>query len=171
MGRQVFASWRRGAVMGAVLVAAMAVVGVRAGSAATSTTPSTTTSSPLTLVEWKDHYEPAIGEIADDVDLVVATGRKDAEHPTKKEARAIASACRTWHDDAETLPAEVPPIPMASAEKTWESLIAASLSGSSDCTAVLQRDSTSVVKDFHKELALVDADESRLVDELGTSAR
>ena len=159
-----------GAVIGVVLVAGVAGVGTGVESAAASSTmSSTTTSSPLTLVQWKEQYEPAIGQIADDVDVVVVTGLKDAKHPTKQEAKAMISACQTWHSDAEKLPGEVPPIPLPSAERAWEQLVAASLTGSSDCTTALRRGVSSVTKDFHQQLALVNADERQLTSELGGS--
>jgi hypothetical protein len=155
--------------MAATLVA---VVGLSAGGwVVTASAAPTTTTAPLTLSQWKDQYEPAVGQIADDALVVYDTGQKAAKHPSKKKVRAIVTACQNWHTDAEKLPSEVPPIPSAPAEKTWEQLIAASLSGSSDCTAALQHGSKSVTKDFQKQLTLVHADEGRLVSELGTSTQ
>ena len=100
--------------------------------------------------------------------MVVNKGIRDVKHLTEQEVRTTVTACRTWHSDAEKLPGEVPPIPLPSAEKTWKALIAASISGSSDCTAALQRGSRSATKDFQRQVARVDADEERLVTELGT---
>jgi hypothetical protein len=136
---------------------------------ASGATPTTT--APLTLSQWKAQYEPAVGQIADDALVVYDTGRKAAKHPTKKMVHTIVAACQAWHTDAEKLPGSVPPIPSTSAEKVWERLIAASLSGSSDCTAALQHGSKSVTKDFQKQLALVHADEGQLISELGTSTQ
>ena len=153
--------------MAATLVA---VVGLSAGGwVVTASAAPTTTTAPLTLSQWKDQYEPAVGQIADDALVVYDTGRKDARHPSKKKVRAIVTDCENWHTDAEKLPGEVPPIPSALAEKTWRQLVAASLLGSSDCTAALQQGSKAVTKDFQKQLALVHADEGQLVSELGST--
>jgi hypothetical protein len=168
MVRPTFVSWWRGAVV--VGIAAVGALGaaVPADAAASS---ATTTSSTLTLAQWKTQYEPAVGQIADDVDVVVKTGVKDAKHPTKKEAKSMVAACQTWHADAVKLPVEVPPIPVATAEKMWQQLVTASLSGSADCTAALQHGVTSVTKDFRKQLVRVRSAEQGLITELGTSTQ
>jgi|HubBroStandDraft_6_1064221.scaffolds.fasta_scaffold781940_1 hypothetical protein len=160
--------WWRGAVVVGLAVAGVVGAGVQAGAASSA---GTTTSFPLTLTQWKTQYEPAIGQLADDVVVVVNKGIRDVKHLTEQEVRTTVTACRTWHSDAEKLPAEVPPIPLAAAEKTWKDLIAASISGSSDCTAALQQGSRPATKDFQGQVARVDADEGRLVTELGTSTR
>jgi hypothetical protein len=148
------------------------VVGLSTGGwvvTASGATPATT--APLTLSQWKAQYEPAVGQIADDALVVSDTGRKAAKHPTKKLVHTVVVACQTWHTDAEKLPGEVPSIPLGSAEKAWEQLVAASLVGSADCTAALQHGSKSVVKDFQKQLVLVHTYEGQLVSELGTSTQ
>lgn len=160
-------SWLGVAVLATVLSGWMDMGQTATGAASSATTATST--APLSLTAWKQQYEPAIGQIADDALVVFDTGVKDAKHPTKKKVKAIVSACEQWHSDAEKLPGEVPPIPLTSAEKTWQSLISASISGSSDCTAALQDGTRSVVKEFQKNLALVDADESKLINELGAA--
>jgi hypothetical protein len=136
-----------------------------------SSPSSTSTTARLTLAEWKQQFEPAVGQIADDALVVFDTGKKNARHPTKQKVKSELTSCRRWLNDAQELPDKVPPIPLASAEKVWESLIRASVAGSSDCVAALGNGSSSVVKDFHKQLAVVDADESRLVAELGDTSQ
>ena len=159
--------WWTGAAVGLI-----AMVAVSNGwQAATVGAAPTTTTAPLSLAQWKDQYEPAIGEIADDALVVVDTGRRDAKKPTEKKVHAILTACRHWHDDAENLPGEVPPIPLASAEKTWQRLITASISGSADCAAALERGSKSATNRFQKQLALVNIDERKLIGEIGGSSQ
>ncbi len=138
-----------------------------AASVSGSNASTPTTTAPLTLAEWKQQFEPAIGQIADDALVVFDTGKKNARHPTKQKVKSELASCRRWLSDAQQLPDTVPPIPLASAEKVWQSLIRASVAGSSDCVAALGNGSSSVVKDFHKQLVAVDADENRLVAELG----
>lgn len=167
--RRLLAISAAAALLAAVAVQASAAAAAKAGSP--SSAPSTTTTRPLTLAAWKAQYESAIGEIADDVLVVVDTGVANAKHPTKKKVEATISDCDKWHSDAATIPAEVPPIPLASAEKAWKRLIAASLSASSDCTGALGSGSEAGVKAFHEQLAIVDGAERQLVSEVGSPTK
>ena len=64
MVRPTSRSWWRGAIVVGLAVAGVVGAGVPAGAASSA---ATTTSSPLTLTQWKTQYEPAIGQLADDV--------------------------------------------------------------------------------------------------------
>lgn len=173
------ASSRRGGRSwgGAVLVLCLVAAGVEGTAGASSTpttaattTTTTTTSLPPAVAAWKAKYEPAIGQLADDALVVWDTGQRNAKHPTGKKVKATLSTCRQWLGDAQKLPGEVPPIPEAAAQKTWEALVSASLSAASACVTALTRGSKPAARKFGKALLLVHGDEARLIDELGGTA-
>lgn len=151
----------RGAVAAAVLGA---VVLGGAGLAGASGT--TTTTDPLALAQWKHSYEASIGKLADDALVVWSSGRRSAKHPTAKKVASLIASCQRWHDDAERVPAGVPPIPQTVAEQAWVGLIATSLSASADCLNALQEGSKSAQKNFDKKMVLVRGDEKTLVGAL-----
>ena len=155
------AFWWRGA--GGVGVGCAFALG-GAGLAGASGT--TTTTAPLTLTQWKHSYEASVGKLADDVLTVWSTGRKSAKHPTAKKVTTLIAACRQWHDDAETVPNGIPPIPQTPAERAWAGMVATSLSASADCLNALQEGSTSAERNFDKKMVLVRDDEKTLVSAL-----
>lgn len=146
----------------AAVVGGIALVGP--GCAAASGT--TTTTAHLNLAQWKHSYESAIGKIADGALAVWDTGHKRAKDPTEKKVKATIASCRRWHDDAETVPGEIPPIPQTSAERAWNGLVSASLSASADCLTALQDGSRPAARDFEKEMAAVSNDERTLASQL-----
>lgn len=154
--RSALRGWR--VAVAAVMGSAAALGG--AGMAGASGTTSTT--APLTLTQWKHSYEASIGKLADDALVVWSTGRKSAKHPTAKKITALIASCQQWHDDAETVPGGVPPIPQTSAERAWVGLIASSLSASADCLNALQEGAKSAEKSFDKKMLLVRDDEQTL---------
>jgi|GEM_PF-4764280 len=137
----------------------------------TGTNAASTTTTTLTFSEWKTQYGPAVGEIADDALVVFDTGRRNAKHPTAKKVKAIVAACRKWHNDAETLPGKVPPIPNSKMESLWKRLVSDSLAASYDCVAALQNGSKSAAAAFRKKLVSVHSDETALVREFGSTGQ
>jgi hypothetical protein len=146
-----------------------------ASGAATSNAPSGTsgTSAPvavaaasqLTLDQWKQKYEHDVGVLADDVLVVVDDGKRARTHVTKAEVKTTVKDCRQWGTDATTARSAAPPIPLASAQRAWTSMIAASFRAASECVTSLQTGSGNP-KDFRKQLALVERDEAALVSDL-----
>jgi len=157
-------SWWRGAAVAAV-VSVIAPGG--AGLAGASGT--TTTTAPLTLTQWKHSYETSVGKIADDALVVWSSGKKSAKHPTAKKVTMLITSCQRWHDDAETVPDGVPPIPQRAAERAWAGLIATSLSASADCVNALRGGSMSAERDFDRKMILVRENEKTLLGALGSS--
>jgi hypothetical protein len=157
-------------VVGASVCCALSLATVAgAAGSSTSTSTSTTTTMPLTLAEWKQHYESTIGTIALDVVAVVKTGAKEAEHPTKKSYKTALSSCERLLHDATQLPSTVPTIPLASAQRNWQELARASSSAASDCLATLEQGSKAAAGKLHHELPIIEAYEQRLLAEMGPS--
>ncbi|HVX22992.1 MAG TPA: hypothetical protein VHB02_16735 [Acidimicrobiales bacterium] len=158
-------------LVGAILVGSALATQVTFGSVGAAASRPATLASTATaggsLAQWKAQYEPAIGQIADDVLVVYVTGKKRAKHPTKEKVQATIADCRRLYRDATKLPGEVPPIPLPSAEKSWRALVAASISGARDCLAALQHGSTKAAREFPKQLARANTRERELVRLLG----
>jgi hypothetical protein len=123
----------------------------------------------LTLDQWKQRYEPDVGVLADDVLVVVDDGKRAQHHDTKAKVKTTLKDCRTWASDAGQARTAAPPIPMASAERAWTSMIGASAHAASDCLAALQHGSRRSAKDFQKQLKIVEQDEVTLNHELNGS--
>jgi hypothetical protein len=124
-----------------------------------------TAASSLTLDQWKQRYEHDVGILADDVLVVVDDGKRAQTHITKAKVKTTVKDCRQWATDATTARSAAPPIPMASAQKAWTSMIAASFRAASECVNSLQTGSGNP-KNFRKQLAIVEKDEAALVSDL-----
>ena len=121
--------------------------------------------SHLTLDKWKQGYEHDIGILADDVLVVVDDGKRAQTHVTRAKVKTTLKDCRQWATDATMARSAAPPIPMASAQRAWTSMIGASSRAASECVTSLQTGSGNA-KDFRKQLALVEKDEATLVSDL-----
>jgi hypothetical protein len=131
-----------------------------AGAAAT-----VTASTHLTLTQWKQSYEHDIGILADDVLVVVDDGKRAQTHVTTAKVKTTLKDCRQWATDAALARSAAPPIPMASAQRAWASMIGASSRAAAQCVASLQTGAGGA-KNFRKQLALVEKDEATLVSDL-----
>jgi hypothetical protein len=136
---------------------------------ATNDDPSAST-APLTLGQWRQHYETDIGVLADDILLVVDDGKRAQHHDTKAKIKTTLNDCRKWASDAAQARTAAPPIPLADAERAWTSMIAAGGRAASDCLAALQHGSLRKAKDFQKQLKIVKADEVTLNKDLNGSS-
>ena len=124
-----------------------------------------TASTSLTLDQWKQHYEHDIGILADDVLVVVDDGKRAQTHITKAKVKTTLKDCRHWATDAAMARTAAPPIPMASAQRAWTSMIGASARAAAQCVASLQTGAGGA-KNFRRQLALVEKDEATLVSDL-----
>jgi hypothetical protein len=124
-----------------------------------------TVSTHLTVTQWKQSYEHDIGILADDVLVVVDDGKRAQTHVTKAKVKTTLKDCRQWATDAGIARSAAPPIPMASAQRAWTSMIGASARAATECATSLQTGSGNA-KDFRKQLALVQKDEATLVSDL-----
>ena len=146
-------------------------LGVAAAGAATTSPGGTrapaavVAASHLTLDQWKQGYEHDVGILADDVLVVVDDGKRAQTHVTKAKVKTTLKDCRQWATDATMARSAAPPIPMASAQRAWTSMIGASSRAASDCVTSLQTGSGNA-KDFRRQLALVEKDEATLVSDL-----
>jgi hypothetical protein len=132
-----------------------------------SATPAaiTTASAHLTLGQWKQSYEHDIGILADDVLVVVDDGKRAQSHVTTAKVKTTLKDCRQWATDAAMARSAAPPIPMASAQRAWASMIGASSRAAAQCVASLQTGAGGA-KNFRRQLALVEKDEATLVSDL-----
>jgi hypothetical protein len=155
------------AVVNPAVGAAVASSGSRtaAMSAAATATATATASSHLTLSQWKRSYEHDIGILADDVLVVVDDGKRAQTHVTTAKVRTTLKDCRQWATDAAMARSAAPPIPVASAQRAWASMIGASSRAAAQCVASLQTGAGGA-KNFRKQLALVEEDEATLVSDL-----
>jgi hypothetical protein len=135
----------------------------------TANAASAGSTAALTLDQWKQRYEHDVGIMADDVLVVVDDGKRAQHHDTKAKVKTTLNDCRTWASDAGQARTAAPPIPMASAESAWKSMIRASAHAASDCLAALQHGSRRSAKDFQKQLKIVEQDEVTLNHELNGS--
>jgi hypothetical protein len=143
--------------------AAVASSGSR--TAAMSGAPAATASAHLTLSQWKQSYEHDIGILADDVLVVVDDGKRAQTHVTTAKVKTTLKDCRQWATDAAMARSAAPPIPMASAQRAWASMIGASSRAAAQCVASLQTGAGGA-KNFRKQLAIVEKDEATLVSDL-----
>jgi hypothetical protein len=157
--------WLVATTVGLVLTASLGASHCRAAEAA----PSTVTTTTLTLAQWKQRYEPVVGQLADDAVAVVKNGTAKSGAGAQKRAaqvRRTIAACDKWEQDSTRALSEAPTIPSPPAQATWQQLVAASVRAASDCSAALERRAPSDTKDFRVQLTLVNRDEGRLVSEL-----
>jgi hypothetical protein len=131
--------------------------------ATVSAAPAATASTSLTLGQWKQNYEHDIGILADDVLVVVDDGKRAQVHVTTAKVKTTLKDCRRWRTDAAEAGAAAPPIPMASAQRAWTSMIGASSQAAAQCVASLQRGSRGSATAFRRQLAEVEKDEAALV--------
>jgi hypothetical protein len=139
------------------------------GVAEAAATTVTSTTTALTLAQWKQRYEPVVGQLADDALAVVKAGTAKSGASASKRAaqvRRTIAACNKWQQDSTRALSEAPTIPSPPAQATWQQLVAASVRAASDCSAALERRTQSDAKDFRAQLTLVNRDEGRLVGEL-----
>jgi hypothetical protein len=154
-----------------VVVAHPSVGGLMASSGSPTATMSAapvataTTSAHLTLGQWKQSYEHDIGILADDVLVVVDDGKRAQTHVTTAKVKTTLKDCRQWATDATMARSAAPPIPMASAQRAWVSMIGASSRAAAQCVASLQSGAGGA-KNFRKQLAIVEKDEATLVSDL-----
>jgi hypothetical protein len=128
--------------------------------------PATATASThLTLGQWKQSYEHDVGILADDVLVVVDDGKRAQTHITTAKVKTTLKDCRQWATDAAMARSAAPPIPMASAQRAWASMIGASSRAATQCVASLQTGAGGA-KNFRTQLALVEKDEATLVSDL-----
>ncbi len=133
--------------------------------AATSSARAATATNHLTLGQWKQSYEHDIGILADDVLVVVDDGKSAQTHVTKAKVKTTLKDCRQWATDAALARSAAPPIPMASAQRAWASMIDASSKAATQCVASLQTGAGGA-KNFRKQLAIAEKDEATLVSDL-----
>lgn len=136
-----------------------------ATSAGAATRGAATASTHLTLSQWKQSYEHDIGILADDVLVVVDDGKRAQTHVTTAKVKTTLKDCRRWATDAAMARSAAPPIPMASAQRAWASMIGASSRAAAQCVASLQTGAGGA-KNFRQQLALVEKDEATLVNDL-----
>jgi hypothetical protein len=159
-----------GVLLGLAPLAAVSPTGAAmAGSGSSTGTKSApvvvVAANHLTLDQWKRGYEHDIGILADDVLVVVDDGKRAQTHVTTAKVKTTLKDCRQWATDAATARSAAPPIPMASAQRAWSSMIGGSGRAASECVTSLQTGSGNA-KDFRKQLALVEKDEATLVSDL-----
>lgn len=136
-----------------------------AAAASAAALAAATVSTPLSLSQWKQSYEHDIGILADDVLVVVDDGKRAQTHVTTAKVKTTLKDCRQWATDAAMARSAAPPIPMASAQRAWVSMIRASSRAAAQCVASLQTGAGGA-KNFRKQLALVEKDEATLVGDL-----
>ena len=145
--------------------AAAASSGSRTATMSATPAAITTASAHLTLGQWKQSYEHDIGILADDVLVVVDDGKRAQTHVTTAKVKTTLKDCRQWATDASMARSAAPPIPMASAQRAWASMIGASSRAAAQCVASLQTGAGGA-KNFRKQLALVEKNEATLVSDL-----
>jgi hypothetical protein len=148
-----------------VLPAGAATTGSGSSTAPAGASAASATSTHLTLGQWKQHYEHDIGILADDTLVVVDDGKRAQTHVTTAKVKTTLKDCRQWSTDAAIARTAAPPIPLASAQRAWTSMIGASARAAAQCVASLQTGAGGA-KYFRKQLALVVKDEASLVSDL-----
>jgi hypothetical protein len=139
--------------------------GSGSGAPTMSASPAATATTDLTLDQWKQNYEHDIGILADDVLVVVDDGKRAQTHVTTAKVKTTLKDCRQWATDAAMARSAAPPIPMASVQSAWASMIGASSRAAAQCVASLQTGAGGA-KNFRTQLALVEKDEATLVSDL-----
>jgi hypothetical protein len=149
-----------------VLAMAGAAASTVASASPTTTAPRTT---PLTMAQWKQQYQPVITRLANDALTVVKAGAGTSSTDQSKvavQAKETLAACNSWRHDSGRALGLAPAIPSAAAQATWRQLVGASGRAASACSRALETRNPSAAKDFRTALTTVYRAEGRLAAEL-----